>query len=116
MAILTVVNAVEAGLQLDPVAASAGGDEMANDGKTLLFVRNSHATLSRTVTFDVPNTDNFGVSGAGLDRAVVVPALEEMLIGPFNTAKFNTGTGKIIWTYSSEADLTIRAVRVNAVA
>jgi hypothetical protein len=115
MAEKTVAAVVEAGITANMTAANSGGDFFANDGKTMLRVTNAHATLSRTITFDVPNTDNFGVSGAALDRAVVVAALTTMLIGPFMTAKFNDGNGNVQMTYSSEADLTMQALRVNAV-
>jgi hypothetical protein len=63
----------------------------------------------------VPNTDNFGNSGAILDRAVVV-AQGTMIIGPFPTGEFNDGNGNVQMTYSTEADLTMQAVRLNAVS
>jgi hypothetical protein len=116
MATLTVADSVEAGLLEALVAASAGGDQFVNDGKTVLIVKNANGSASRTVTFDVPNTDDFGVSGFGLDRAVVVAGPSTRIIGPFPVRKFNTAVGAfIVFTYSSEADLTIQAVRVTPV-
>jgi len=116
MAEKIVANVAEAGLLQTLTAASAGGDSFLNDGKVFLVATNSHATLSRTITFDVPNADNFGVSGSALDRAVVVAALTTKLIGPFRKVKFNDNTGKVQMTYSSEADLTVEAVRLTPVS
>jgi len=116
MADKTVVAAAEAGITETLTAASVGGDTFTNDGKTILVVKNAHATLSRTLTFDVPNIDNFGISGSALDRAVVVLALTTQYIGPFSKAKFNDANNKVTVTYSSEADLTMQAVSVTAVA
>lgn len=116
MANLTPVAVAETGLSLTTAAASAGGDKMTNDGKTYLYVKNT-GLASRTITFDVPNSDDFGVSGAGLDRAVVVGAGLDFLIGPFSIRKFNVlsagaDLNKIIWTYSSEADLVVKALLI----
>lgn len=116
MATLTVSAVVEAGVAQNLVAAAAGGDQFANTGKEIFIIENAHATLPRTVTFDVPNTDNFGVSGSGLDRAVVVAALTTLFIGPFPTGKFNDANKNVQVTYTdAAADLTVQVIQLSAV-
>lgn len=109
MAALTVVTPALTGTVSAAVAAAAGGDTFANDGRVFLRVTNAHATLPRTVTVDAPGTCNFGTSAhAGHDSVTTVAALTTREIGPFPVDQFSS-TGTV--TYSdSAADLTIAAI------
>lgn len=111
MAILTVQKIVLTGSGLTPTvqAAAAGGDSAPNDGRTYIEVRNAHATLSRTVTF---NSLKLCDQGSDHDVVATVPALTTKRLGPFRTDEFNDGNGRVGWTYSSEADLTVGAFQL----
>jgi hypothetical protein len=111
MAVLTVQQIARTGLDATTLAAAAaGGDSFANDGKRFLRVKNGHATLSRTVTIAAQIPVGAVPQGAvKTDLAVVVPALKEYLIGPFDPAGFNDANGRVVVTYSTEADLTVMA-------
>lgn len=110
MAALTVVQPSLTGAVATPVAASAGGDTFANDGKVYLRVKNAHATLPRTVTVDAPGTCDFGAAAhAAHDSVRVVAALTEVEIGPFPVDQFSA-TGAVSYS-DSAADLSVSAVR-----
>lgn len=109
MAVLAVQKPVLTGVAFTKAAATAGGDSFPNTGVEMFHVSNGHATLARTVTVDAPGTCNFGLpADPAHDAVVVVPAVSSMVIGPFNTSKFNDANGRVQITYSaSGADLTV---------
>lgn len=111
MAVLAVLQIAAAGLDPGALnAAAAGGDSFANNGKTFLRVANGHAANPRTVTFTSQLTAGAVPPGtAKTDLAVVVPAMSERWIGPFDQAAFNDpATGRVAVTYSdAAADLTV---------
>lgn len=108
MSVLTVKVPTLAGVSATGAAAASGGDSFANTGVEFVHIRNAHATLSRTVTFDSPTTCSLGIAAnAAHDNAVAVSALSEVLIGPFSVPRFNDSNGRVVMTYSSEADLTV---------
>lgn len=116
MAILTVQRPTAAGATLTLAAAAAGGDSFVNLGVEYFQVLNSHATLSRTVTFDSPGTCNCALANnAAHDLAVVVPGVSaapanRVIIGPFAMPRFNDANGRVQVTYSdAAADLTVAA-------
>lgn len=64
----------------ETAADTANGNYAANDGFTVVFVRNAHATLARTITFVTQNT----VDGQAIgDLPQSLAALEMGLFGPF---------------------------------
>ncbi|KXK51953.1 MAG: hypothetical protein UZ13_01509 [Chloroflexi bacterium OLB13] len=109
MATLTVLSPSHlAGSDLDAAAAAGAGDQFLNDGRTILYVKNTNAA-SRTVTIVTSPT----VAGLALaDVAVVVAQNEEKLIGPFDPRYFNDSNGFVQITYSSEVDVTVRPIQV----
>lgn len=114
MAILTVQKPAIAGATLSLAAAAAGGDSFPNTGVEYFQILNSHATLSRTVTFDSPGTCSFTVAAhASHDAAIVVPGVtaapaNRVVIGPFPRGRFNDANERVQVTYSdSGADLTV---------
>jgi hypothetical protein len=108
------------GVTLTFNAAAAGGDTMLNENKrTMLFVRNSHATDARTVTIAAVQTTR---DGQGVwpemtlaNLAVVVAAQTTVAIGPLPSA-FNHATSKWLQlTYTnSGADLAIAGMEFPA--
>lgn len=111
MAVLTVQSIVRAGLtDAGGAAASAGGDSFANNGKRFLRVINANGAATRTVTIASQLAAAAIPQGAAASNlAVVVPISGEKWIGPFDPASFNDANGRVVFTYSSEADLTVAA-------
>lgn len=109
MAILTVQKPALTGSAFTLAAAAAGGDSFPNTGVEFVHVKNAHATLARTVTFDSPGTCSFGLANhAAHDAPVVVAALTSLVIGPFPVARFNDANGRVQVSYSDAgADLTV---------
>jgi hypothetical protein len=109
MATLTVQSVTLAGLNPSYAAASAGGDDFANDGKTFVHIKNAGAG-SITATIATPAQ----ISGIDIaDIAVAVPNGGERMIGPFPVSLFNTSTGKASITYSGVTSVTIAAIKVS---
>lgn len=109
MATLTVQSVTLTGLNPAYVAASGGGDDFVNDGKTFLHVKNGGASPI-TVTVATPAQ----VGGLDLaDVAVSVPNAGERMIGPFQTNLFNASTGKTSISYSGVTSVTVAAIRVS---
>lgn len=110
MAVLTVQRATTAGVAITLDAAAGGGDSFANDGNTVFRIANG-AGSPMTVTFDSPNTCDFGISAnAAHDRAVVVSNGVTLEIGPFAQARFNDSNGRVQVTYSDATSVTVAAI------
>jgi len=93
------------------VAAAAGGDSIPGyTGKEFLLVKNSHATLPRTVTIDSVTPSNYATD---VNVAVVVAALTEAIIKlPAPASRWKQAGGEVDFTYSdAAADLTVGAFR-----
>lgn len=116
MAVLSVQNIVEAGLETALTAAAGGGDSFANptDERTFFYIANG-AGSDITVTFNAVPT-SAAIPGYGdlaiSDRAVVVTAGERRMIGPFPAAKFNNSSGAVDVSYSSATSVTVAAIRL----
>lgn len=106
MTTLTVTNVSRAGVAAAPVAASGGGDEFANDGRTIIEVVNG-GVAPITVSLDIkPTVDG----GTVADRTVTVANGARKRIGPFPTQIYNdptTGLAKV--TYSGVTSVTVEA-------
>lgn len=113
MATLALQTVARTGLDHTLAAASAGGDAFGNDGRVFLRVKNSHGSASRTVTFasQIP-TAAVPQGAAAANVAVAVAAGKDFLFGPFDPAGFNDANGRVVVTYSTEADLTVAAVKL----
>jgi hypothetical protein len=114
MAVIVASQISLAGVNENLVAAAAGGDSFLNDGRVFFNVKNAHATLPRTITFASQLSAGAVPAGsAKADKAVVVAALTEKRIGPFEPTSFNDANGRVVVTYSdAAADLTVEAVRL----
>lgn len=105
------------GVALTFASASSGGDTMANSQKrTLLVIKNTHATDPRTVTVSA-QTLTRPRSGAYPEQDVpnqskVVAAGEVTCFGPFPSS-YNNADGQIEIGYSnSGADVKVAGLRI----
>jgi hypothetical protein len=107
MAVLTVLDAKRAtdGTDLAGAAAAGGGDSFANDGMTVLVIKNgggSPITLTAVTTITIDGlavTDLTCSIGAGATRAV----------GPFPTSYYSS---TVSLTYSGVTSVTVQPLRV----
>jgi hypothetical protein len=94
---------------LAPENCAAGGDQFLNDGKTIIYLKNTNAT-TRTVTVATGGTAG-GLAIADVAIAVVQNA--EVIVGPFDPRIFNDANGYIQLTYTGVATLlTVAAVKI----
>ena len=119
MALLSVQDIVEGGLEATYASATGGGDTVKIDGnaagRLFLHVRNGHSS-PQTVTV-TPATTSANVPGFGtLTRAAIAVAVtnaEERFI-PITEAAFANSSGLAAITYSGVTSLTIAAIRLPA--
>lgn len=90
------------------VACAAGGDEFTADDHEFIHVKNG-AGAPQTVTIVTPNTAAGGLAVA--DDAIVIPAGQERMIGPFSRSDFQGSDGLAAITYSAVVSLTIAVLR-----
>lgn len=95
-----------AGLNLTMSAAAGGGDSFENNGHVLIRINNGSGGAI-TVTADAPKPDNFGLTDNSHDVALVIPAGESRIWGPFPVNRFNDANGRVQLTYSGVTTLTI---------
>jgi hypothetical protein len=92
----------------DWVAATVGGDTMANDGRTRLFVK----TVGTACTVTITSQQNCN-QGANHPLTVAITTNKEYAIGPFDQSRFNDpATGLISIAYSAVTAVTVRAERM----
>lgn len=114
MADLPVSAPSVAGVNLNPAAASSGGDAILNTrGDVFLYVTNGggssiNVTLAAVQTTR-PADGTFPASTFG-NQVVAVPNGQSRLIGPIPPA-FNDANGKVQVTYSSVTSVTVAAFR-----
>lgn len=91
-----------------PANAAAGGDQFLNDGRTILYFKNTNAT-TRTITIATAGV----VAGLPIDDVAFTVAQNEVrIIGPFSPRYFNDANGYIQLTYSDVVTLlTVAAIR-----
>lgn len=118
MATLTRQDITEAGLEASYASAASGGDQVANDGRTVLHVKNAGGA-ARTVTVTAQDSSE-SVPGFGTmtraDIAVAVPDAGDRFIGPLPLEAFNDAAGNIQISYSAVTGVTIAALRLPPVA
>ena len=108
MATLTVQQVTRAGITPSYASCAGGGDEFANDGKTLIHVKNGH-TSPQTVQVTIQKTVDGESAGT---KDVAVTNAQERMIGPFPTDIYNDNNGKVQLTYSGVTSLTIGVFRI----
>lgn len=110
MAQLTVQQTSLDGLNPAYAAADVAGDALANNGSTVLHVKNGDAS-SHTVTI-ASQVANPPPGTVAQDQDVAVPAGEERIIGPFNRSAFNDSDGNVQVTYDDVTSVTVAAISV----
>lgn len=103
MAQLAIQKTSLSGLGPTFAAADAAGDTFANDGRTVLHIKNGGAAAI-TATVDSINPCNYGFDH---NAAVSVPAGGERVIGPFNQTRFGV-TASV--AYSAVTSVTVAAL------
>lgn len=88
-------------------AATSGGDQFANDGKTFIHVKNGGT--SKTVTIGSQVACN---QGSTHNTAVAVSSGGEAMIGPFDPSRYSDTSGNCQLTYSAVTSLTIGVFQV----
>ena len=108
MATLTVTSTDRAGtvsITGIGVAAASGGDAMPNTGNQTVVIKNGSGS-SITVTFPLTATLD---GQSATSKTVTVTAGSIVEVGPFDPTKYNDGNGRVNWTYSAYASVTVMA-------
>lgn len=110
MAALTI-QGVNKNAPLTPsfAAADVAGDTFANNGRVLLYFKNSDAS-SKTVTVASLVDCNQGFTH---DISVTVPATDEVMVGFFEINRFNDTNQNVSMTYDDVAGLTVAAIQIS---
>ena len=115
MATLVPEDSSESGLTPTFNTVAAGGDQFANNGNIVLYIKNTNAA-ARTVTVAAQSTSYTKAGFGSLTKsnaAVVVPATTgERVLGPFPIDAFNNASGNCQITYSAETGVTVAIIRL----
>lgn len=110
MATLTPTVLTRSGDSKSFVAADVAGDQVANDGKVLLYFRNTNAA-PRVVTVNSVRPCDQGVDHN--ETITVAATTGDELAGPYDPARFtDPATGMLAWTYDAVTNLTVACVRI----
>lgn len=91
-----------------PASCAAGGDQVANDGRTILYFKNTDSSTV-TVTLATGGT----VQGIALaDLAFTIAQNAEKIVGPFDRLLWNDANGYLQITYSAVTGMTVAAIRI----
>lgn len=111
MATLTVQNMVgTSGVVPTYASAAGGGDKFANDGKTLLHVKNDDVSPI-TVTITGRQACNQGTTH---NLTMTVAGGAEKMIGPLDQGRFNDASGLVDVGYSAVTSVTVAALKTAA--
>lgn len=108
MADLVIQQVTPQGKTITAVAASAGGDTIANTGDVMLQVTNGDAAQI-TVTATGQSKCSQGFLH---DEAINVAAGATVIIGPFDPKRFNNENAKVEIGYSAVTNVTVAAIRL----
>ena len=103
MADLSVQALSLSGLEPAYVAASSGGDQFINDGKTYVHIKNGGAGAIVATFNSIAPCDQ----GFDHDIAISVPVGEERKVAPFGKPRFNDTAEKVAITYDDVSSVTI---------
>lgn len=112
MALLTVQDLVDTGLNAVYEAAAAGGDEVRAIDGVFLHVKNGDAS-SHTVT--ITSQLSGAQVGAGLsaqDAVTTIPAGEDRFIGPIPRSAYGDSNNRIQVSYDAVTSVTVAALKV----
>ncbi len=102
MVSLAVQSITTAGVAPTYAAATSGGDQFSNDGKTMLHVKAAAAPV--TVTIASQQSCN---QGSTHNKTVVVSSTGEEMIGPFDVNRFNDTASRVQVTYTQVTGVTV---------
>ena len=106
---LTVQQAVRTGVTPTYNSASANNNTFANDGHTIIEVKNTSGSPIN-VTIETPGTVD---GNAVADLVVAVPATSgDKIIGPFPPSIYNQTGGVIYLDWSATTNVTVAVIRV----
>ncbi len=115
--LITPESLSSAGIEPTFTAAVADGHKIPNNGKLILYVKNTNAA-SRTITVQTPGEIDGDLTIE--EREVVVAATSERVIGPFDQGVYNMGSeaaaeserNMIYVDYSVTTDVTISPLKI----
>ena len=87
-------------------AACATGDQIVNNGRTVIYVKNGDSASHNVTVTSVAACNQ----GANHDLVVAVAAGEQRIIGPFATDRFNDVNGHVGLAYSALTSMEIAVV------
>jgi len=108
MATLTPASAARSANPITFTGASPGGDEFANTGKELLFVRHTNAGgvgVTLTITSQA-TVDGLAVA----DRTVAIDPGETHVLGPWPKAAYNDASGNVALSWSATTDIEVAVI------
>lgn len=114
---LTVHSAGISGITVtgNTTAGTADGHDFTNTGNVWLYVANGSGAATRDLTI-VGNGETSGGADYA-DEVVTVGISSSMIIGPFETAPFNTsGKVQLDFPAGNESDLSVYAFKCNSVS
>ena len=110
MATLTVQALTTAGLQATYTAAAVAGDEVVNDGHSLIHVKNGHSAATTVTIASQMSPVPKGLVAA--DMTVEVTASGEKMIGFFSKLAYNDSSAMLQLTYTTHTSLTLAVISV----
>lgn len=91
-----------------PASCAAGGDQVLNDGRTVLYFKNTDSSTV-TVTLATGGT----VAGIALaDLSFTIAQNAEKIVGPFDRLLWNDANGYVQISYSAVTAMTVAAIRI----
>jgi len=108
MAALTIYTSDLDGVVATYVAAAGGGDTFANNGATMLHIKNADASPTTVTVTAISSCDQ----GTLHNSVTVVAAGTEAFIGIFGKKRFNVvSTGAASVSYSNTTSVTVAAIK-----
>ena len=108
MATLAVQTLAKTGTQLTENACAGAGDEFANDGKTILWFKNSNASTRTLTLVTQATTDGLAVA----DRTVTLLGTDDTQVSDLDRQVYNDTNGRVQMTYSTEVGLTVAVFKL----
>ncbi len=92
------------------VAATSGGDDFPNDGKTIYIIKNGGGSPITATFADTGSSSPAEANAFDADVDVIVTNAEEEWVGPFDKRRF---TDSVAVTLTDDSSVTVAAVRVD---
>lgn len=109
MATIAIQTVLKTGINPTYDSAAGGGDQFANDGKTMYMLVNGSGGIIVATFVTQATKDGLAVA----DRDVNVPATDSAWVADLDPNVYNDTDGNVQVTYDGVASLTVAAVRFN---